>query len=220
MKECTLIIGNKNYSSWSFRAWFALKLTGTAFTEMLVPLDTPDMRPTVKKYSPAGKVPVLVHGEHAVWDSLAIAEYLAELFPEKQLWPEEVHERALARSVVAEMHSGFQAMRQQIPMNMRASFPNTPIDADAKADVARILDIWKSCRAAHNKQGDFLFGHITIADCYFAPVVSRFATYQVALDPVSAAYAEAVQAHPVYQEWKQAALKETFMIDKYERKAA
>ena len=216
MAPLTLVIANKTYSSWSLRAWLALKLTGAAFEEIVVPLDRPTTASDIARHSPTRKVPVLRDGALTVWDSLAITEYLAERFPAAGLWPAEPGARAHARAVAAEMHAGFQALRQNMPMNVRAAKPGRGLSPEVMADIERITALWRDCRACYGAGGPFLFGPFTAADCFYAPVVTRFTTYGVALDPVSAAYAEAVHAWPALIEWCADAAAEPWRIEKYE----
>jgi glutathione S-transferase len=204
----TLVIGNKNISSWSMRPWVVAKAFGIPFTEVRVLLDQADTAANIARYSHAGRVPVLVAGEITVWDSLAIAEYLAEQFPDKNLWPQDVAARALARSVVAEMHSGFAGLRTAMSMNIKARLPGCGRTAAAQGDIGRICEIWEECLARYGHRG-FLFGEFSIADAFFAPVVTRFQTYGVSLAPALQAYCERVLAHPAVAEWIDAALRET-----------
>ena len=207
-----IVIGNRNYSTWSLRGWLALRQTDADFEEVLIPLDTPTMHDEIRAHSAAGRVPVLIDGDITVWDSLAIVEYLAERFPQAGLWPADRAARAHARAIVAEMHSGFTAMRGHYPMNIRRAPAARPQDAAVEADVARILAIWNEARARFGAGGDFLFGSFTAADAFFAPVVSRLITYAVPVDAVSRAYMEAVVAHPAMAEWCEAALRETWIV--------
>jgi glutathione S-transferase len=204
----TLVIGNKNISSWSMRPWVAARAFGIPFAEVRVLLDQDDTAANIARYSHAGRVPVLVAGEITVWDSLAIAEYLAEQFPDKHMWPQDVAARALARSVVAEMHSGFTGLRTAMTMNIKARLPGRGRTAEAQADIGRICEIWEECLARYGHRG-FLFGDFSIADAFFAPVVTRFQTYGVALAPALQAYCERVLAHPAVAEWIAGALLET-----------
>jgi glutathione S-transferase len=210
--EFTLIVGNKNYSSWSLRGWLAARLAGIAFNEQLVRLSEPGSRSVLLEHSPAGKVPVLKHGRRVIWDSLAIVEYLAEQRPEAGLWPADAEARALARSIVAEMHSGFVALRSYMPMNLRKSLPGNGQGPDVAGDIARIGAIWQDCRSRFGTGGPFLFGAASAADAMYAPVATRFRTYGVALDPVAAAYVEAVHAWPAFREWQATALAEPWII--------
>jgi len=217
MAEMTLCIGNKNYSSWSLRAWLVLKATTVAFEEVVIPLDQPTTRETILKYSPSGRLPVLKHGDLSVWESLAIAEYLAEAFPTFNLWPKDQAARILARAVSAEMHAGFAALRQHLPMNIRSSFHDREITPEVQADINRIMAIWRDCRMQYGEaSGEFLFGGFTIADAMFAPVVTRFRTYRIELEREAQAYCDAVMALPAMQEWAAAARNEPMIIEKYE----
>lgn len=211
MSGLTLVIGNMNYSSWSLRPWLVLKATGAPFTIIRIPLDQPDTAARIREQSPAGKVPVLKDGALVVWDSLAICEYLAEKFPEARLWPETAATRAQARAVAAEMHAGFAALRQALPMDIRRREPRQASGAVA-ADIARVREIWNSCRAAHGSGGPWLFGRYSIADAFYAPVATRFRTYGVPLDPVSEAYVEATMARDAMREWIAAAEAESETI--------
>lgn len=210
----TLVIGNKNYSSWSLRPWLVLKQAGLTFDEVGIPLQTLESRAQRLAYSPAGKVPVLVDGDITVWDSLAICEYLAERHA--VLWPQSAVERAFARSISAEMHSGFMDLRTHMPMNCRKTFPGKGDTPEVMRDIARIIAIWEDCRARHTEAGPFLFGHFTIADAMYAPVVLRFRTYAVELPAVSQAYADAIIALPAMQEWLTAAQVEAETIPQFE----
>ena len=212
MGRLTLVIGNKNYSSWSLRAWLALKKTGVEFDELLIPLSRPETEAAIKAHSPSGRVPVLKDGDREIWDSLAIGEYLAERFPEAGLWPADAGMRALARSICAEMHSGFPALRGGMPMNLRARLPGKGRSPEVGADIARVQEIWETCRGRVGEDGLFLFGGFTLADAFYAPVVSRFHTYDVATGDVCRAYAEAVWAWPDLQDWAAAASKEPYTI--------
>jgi len=205
----TLVIGNKNYSSWSLRPWLALKAAGQDFEEILIPLRQPATKASILAHSPAGKVPVLKHGDLLVWESLSICEYVAETFPAAGLLPGDARARAVARSVMSEMHAGFGALRRDLPMDIhsKGSVPRQ-LTEESRADVARVQQIWQDCRGRFGQGGDFLFGGFGIADCMYAPVATRFRTYGVALDPVSAAYVEAIYAHPAMQEWIAAAAGE------------
>ncbi len=216
MAEITIYLGNKNYSSWSLRPWLSLKQTGVAFDEEVIPLSEPTTRSTILRYSPSGKVPALKHNELTVWDGLAICEYLAETFPEAKLWPADKAARAVARSVSAEMHSGFAALREHLPMNMRSSFPNRGVTPEVQADINRIAAIWRDCRKRFGESGPFLFGSFTNADAMYAPVVSRFRTYKIELDEAAQEYTDAVWALPALQEWLTAAKNEPMIIESAE----
>jgi glutathione S-transferase len=213
----TLVIGNKNYSSWSMRPWLALKATGIAFDEVVIPLYTGDAdKRRILAFTSSGKVPVLVDGDVTIWDSLAIIEYAAERFPKAQLWPDDVAARAHARSVCAEMHSGFASLRNECGMNIHRPVASKPLSDAARADIARVQDIWTDCRARYGRLGPYLFGRFTAADAMFAPVVHRFRTYAIELDPISQGYMAVMMALPAFQEWTQAALAETMVIEKFE----
>jgi glutathione S-transferase len=208
-----LVIGNKNYSSWSLRPWLALKWTGEPFDEVRIPLDTPETAAAIRQWSAAGRVPVLVvDGKLTIWDSIAICEYLAERFPEARLWPKDPETRAVARSVSAEMHSGFALMRKHLSMDCRTRYPEREWPEAVAADLARVQQIWRDCRTQYGRGGDFLFGHRTIADAMYAPVVSRFLTYAVPMDDICRAYSEAILALPAMVEWFAAAEAETEVL--------
>ena len=211
----TLVIGNKNYSSWSMRPWVALVAAGIPFTEVRVLLDQPDTATNIARYTASGRVPVLLAGEMTIWDSLAICEYVAEQFPEKHLWPQDVAARAMARSVVAEMHSGFPDLRSAMSMNIKARLPGRGRTPGAQADIGRICEIWEEClsRFGHH---NFLFGDFSIADAFFAPVVMRFQTYGVALAPALQAYCARMLAHPAVARWVEEAMAETEIADAHE----
>lgn len=206
MSELTLVVGSKNFSSWSLRPYLALAHTGQPFSEVLVPLDTPETEALIALHSPSGRVPVLKHGDTVVWDSLAICEYLAEAFPAAKLWPEDRAARAMARSVTAEMHAGFQALRTNLPMDITARKSVPGLDAPGvHGDIARIQALWMGCRERHGKGGPFLFGAFSIADAFYAPVVTRFVTYGVPFRPELAAYRDAVLGLPAMLKWTEAA---------------
>ncbi len=213
----TLILGNKNYSSWSLRGWLALKQTGARFEEVLVPLSQPGTREAILRHSPSGRVPALRDGELVIWDSLAIGEYLAEKHPAAGLWPAEAPLRAIARSVAAEMHSGFAALRTALPFNARRTPSPLARTPEVEADVARIVEVWNDCRARYGAGGPFLFGKPTLADVMYAPVVGRFHVYGVPLAGAAAQYADAVLALPAMKEWFAAARVEPYTEAKYER---
>jgi glutathione S-transferase len=220
MAEFTVVIGNKNYSSWSLRGWLMAKAARIDFDEIVVPLDSPDTQPTIRKHSPSGRVPVLLHRGLAVWESLAIAEYLNELKPESTLWPAAAAARAHARAISAEMHAGFADLRDNMPMNIRASYAGKGMTPAVRADIERITSLWRDCRkrfvGASPKDDGFLFGAFGAADAMYAPVVTRFRTYAVALDSDAEAYCKAVLAHPAMKEWVDAAKNEPWLIAKYE----
>jgi glutathione S-transferase len=216
MADFTIYIANKNYSSWSLRAWLMLKQTGAAFDEVLIPLRETTTRASILRHSPSGKVPALQHGDHVVWESLAIGEYLAELFPEAGLWPDAARARSIARAVSHEMHGGFRPLRSQLPMNMRSTFPNRGVTPEAQADINRVTALWRDCRKRFGQGGLFLFGAFGIADAMYAPVISRFRTYKVELDAEAQDYADAVWAMPALQEWFAAARNEPMIIEEFE----
>jgi glutathione S-transferase len=213
MADFTLYIGNKNYASWSLRAWLMLKQTGVEFDEVVIPLYEPGSRTELLRHTPSGRVPALHHGPLVIWESLAIGEYLAELFPEARLWPADRQARAVARAACAEMHSGFQALRNHLPMNMRSSFPNRGVTAEVQAEINRITALWRDCRKNFADGDVFLFDHFTIADAMYAPVVSRFRTYKIELDREASDYVEAIWGLPAMQTWLAAARNEPMIID-------
>ncbi len=210
MTQLRLIIGNKNYSSWSLRPWLLLRHLGLAFEEQQILLDLPDSSAKLLAVNPAGRVPALRHGELLVWDSLAIGEYLCELAG-KGL-PRERAARAVARSVCAEMHSGFQALRTLWPMNARALGRKTEVTAPLRRDIARVDELWQSCRQQHGGAGPWLFGEYSLADAMYAPVVLRFRTYGAAVSSVAQQYMATVVADAPLQEWLAAAAAEPWTI--------
>ncbi len=213
-----LIIGNKLYSSWSLRPWILLKAIGVAFRETVIPLSQPDTKRNILEHSPTGKVPLLIDGDIRVWESLAIMEYIADKFPQAQVWPENTAARAHARATSSEMHAGFQALRQACPMNLGRTFkPKTSHGSDADANVARIETLWAEARKHHGSGGPFLYGTFSAADAMFAPVVTRLDTYQVAVKPETRKYMDAVLKHPAFVEWRLAALKEPWFLPDYEK---
>ena len=216
MSHPTLVIGNKAYSSWSLRPWLLMKQAGIAFKEIRIPLYRQDSKENILRYSPAGRVPVLEDGSLKVWDSLAICEYLAEKYPHKRLWPRETRARANARSVSAEMHSGFANLRSQMPMNVRRRMPGRGRTPEVLAEISRIQAIWSDCRARFGADGPFLYGEFSVADAMYAPVVSRFYTYEVELDGGAREYAAFVYALAAMQEWITGANAETEVIAEYE----
>ena len=215
-----LIIGNKNYSSWSLRGWLADKQSGLAFEEILVQLHGDDWQVQRKQDELApssGKVPILWDGDAVVWDSLAILEYLADKVGRDRFWPKQDDARAMARSMVAEMHSGYLPLRLQCPMIIRRRLEAARIGADAKADVLRILTLWAEARARFGKGGPFLFGSFSAADIFYAPVVSRFMTYGVPVPGFAVAYMQAVWEHEWLQDWVDAAEAEEWVIEQAEK---
>lgn len=212
-----LVIGNKNYSSWSMRPWVALRAGNIPFEEVFISLYTGAAdKQRILDFSGAGKVPILVDGEVTVWDSLAIIEYVAERFPEKRLWPEHPAHRAHARAVSAEMHSGFAALRNECGMNLHRPVRAIELSADASANIARVQEIWAECRQRYGESGPFLFGAFSAADAMFAPVVHRFRTYAIEVTKVTRAYMETMMALPAFAEWTKAGLAETIVIEKFE----
>ena len=213
----TLAIGNKNYSSWSMRPWMALKNAGIAFDEVVIPLYTgPSDKQRILDFTRSGKVPALVDGDLTVWDSLAIIEYVAERFPEARLWPQDVAARAHARSISAEMHSGFVPLRNECGMNIHRPVGSKSLSADARDNIVRVQQIWSECRAKHGGQGPYLFGAFTGADAMYAPVIHRFRTYDIEVTPVVRAYMDTMLANAAFREWTDAALAETLIIEKFE----
>lgn len=213
MSTPILVIGNKNYSSWSLRPWLAMRVAGFAFQELRIPLYRPGAAEEIRRYSPTGKVPCLVAGAVRVWDSLAILEYVAETQP---LWPQDPVARAMARSVSAEMHSGFQELREHMSMNVRMRYPGKGHTAGALADIARVTALWSECRVQHGSGGEFLFGEFSAADAMYAPVVMRFRTYEVELPATCRAYADAILALPAMREWIAAAEAETERLEQFD----
>lgn len=209
MAALTLVIGNKNYSSWSLRPWLALKAAGQSFDEVMILLRQPETKANILIHSPAGKVPVMKHDDLLIWESLAICEYVAEMSPGAGLLPDDPRARAIARSVMSEMHAGFAALRRDLPMDLhRKGAAGGQPSEETRHDIARIQQIWQDCRGRFGRGGEYLFGRFGIADCMFAPVATRFRTYGVRLDPLSAAYVDAIYAHPAMQEWIAAAAGE------------
>lgn len=204
----TLIIGDKTYSSWSLRAALALELTGVAYAQQLITLNRPDSKARMLQHSPAGQVPVLLSPDGGISDSLAIAEYLAECYPQAGLWPKARDARALARSLCAQMHSGFGALRSHLPMDLKRNQRLPALAPEVQADILRICAMWHDCRQRFAQEGPFLFGPPSIADAYFAPVASRFRSYQVALPADACAYVDTVYQWPAFQRWYQAAQEE------------
>ena len=207
-----LVIGNKNYSSWSFRPWLAMKVADLAFDETVISLEAADFKTRVMELGGSGRVPVLIDGDVRVWESLAILEYLAEKFPAARLWPESVAARAHARAIASEMHAGFAALRRHLPMNVARPVKFRALDAGAAKDVARIDAIWRQCRAKFGRGGVFLFGAFGAADAMFAPVVWRFHTYAVEVGATASDYMRAMMALPAWNEWRDAARRETWIL--------
>ncbi len=215
-----LIIGNKNYSSWSLRGWLAAKQSGLSFEELTVHIDGDDWQAMKRQdgnFQPsAGKVPVLWDGEVVVWDSLAILEYLADKVGRDRFWPKDDEARGMARAVVAEMHSSYMALRRECPMNIRRRIEDHSISDDAMADIVRILQLWAEARARFGKGGPFLFGTFGAADVFYAPVVSRFITYGLNVPGFAQAYMQAVWEHDWMRAWVSAAETEDWTIAQYE----
>lgn len=211
-----LILANKNYSSWSLRPWLVLRAAKLVFEEVVIPLDEPGTEAAIAKVSPSRRVPVLEDDGLRVWDSLAIAEYVAEKAPEAHLWPKDREGRAIARAVSAEMHAGFTAMRTEMPMNLKRS--NVPVrpSAACQADVRRVAEIFGTMRGAHRDEGPYLFGAWSIADAMFTPVATRFRTYGVILGGAAQDYVETLLSNPDFAEWERAALEETASITRYD----
>jgi glutathione S-transferase len=210
-----LVIGNKNYSSWSMRPWLALRANDIPFEEIFISLYTGAVeKQKILDVSGAGKVPILIDGDVTVWDSLAIIEYIAEQFPERRLWPEHPAHRAHARSISAEMHSGFAALRNECGMNLHRPVRAIELSADARANIARIQEIWGDCRKRYG--GPFLFGAFGAADAMFAPVVHRFRTYAIDVAKETQAYMDTMTALPAFAAWTSAGLAETTIIEKFE----
>ena len=220
MADFTVVIGNKNYSSWSMRGWLMARIAGIEFEEVVIPLDLPETQPAIRKHSPSGRLPVLLHRGLAIWESLAIAEYLNDLKPEAGVWPSSAAARAHARAISAEMHAGFADLRNNMPMNIRASYPGKGMTPGVRADIERISGLWRDCRkrfaGAFQKDDGFLFGTFGAADAMYAPVVTRLRTYGVKVDSDGDAYCNAVLAHPAVKEWIDAAKHEPWLISAYE----
>jgi glutathione S-transferase len=210
MSDLTLVIGNRNYSSWSLRAWMLLRHVGLEFREVLIQLDTPTTRDEMEKYGPSGRVPVLLDGELTVWDSLAICEYAAELAGRG--WPADARARAVARSICAEMHSGFINLRMEWPMNARARHRRSAITPGLEADIDRVDEIWNDCRRRFGAAGPWLFGQYSIADAMYAPVVLRFNTYGARISETARWYMATALEDPILQSWLAAAKAEPWTI--------
>jgi glutathione S-transferase len=212
MARPTLVIANKNYSSWSMRAWVLLRAFGIAFDEVVLKFGTEAWKRDVRRYSPTGLVPVLLLQEEPVWDTLAIVETVAERWADRAVWPVNARARQVARSVCAEMHAGFRELRSGMPMNIRSRYPGKGMTPGVREDIARITTIWTECRARFGGEDEFLFGAFSAADAFYGPVVTRFATYAVSLPPVCEAYASAIHSHPAVAEWIAAARAETEVV--------
>ena len=215
-----LIIGNKNYSSWSMRPWIAMKVAKIPFEETVISLNAPNFKDVLGPVSGTGKVPTLIDGDVRVWESLAILEYLAEKFPNARLWPADSAARALARAISNEMHAGFLPLRRLMPMNMWRPVIKRELTPEVAANVKRIETMWSECRARYGQKGGgpFLFGAFSAADAMYAPVVTRLKTYAVQMDSDTDAYCKAVLAYPSMKEWVDAAKNEPWLIESYEMK--
>ncbi|MFI4914830.1 MAG: glutathione S-transferase family protein [Steroidobacterales bacterium] len=212
MAQFTLVIGNKNYSSWSMRPWVLLRQAGIAFKEVQLKFDDAARAEGVEIYSPTGLVPVLMTDGQPVWDTLAICETVAEMFPQQGLWPADARARQVARSICAEMHAGFRDLRGAMPMNIRSAHAGKGMNPAVRKDIERIVSIWQSCRERCGRGGEMLFGSFGVADAFYAPVVMRFMTYAVELPPVAQAYANAVRTLPAVLDWVAAARQETGFV--------
>ena len=211
-----LVIGNKNYSSWSLRAWFLLREVGIEFDEVRIPLDTDTFADDIAGLSPTGRVPVLIHEGEQIWDSLAIAETVAERWPDSKLWPTDPVVRAHARSVSAEMHSGFVALREAMPMNCRAMGRKVALPVEVAADIDRVFAIWSDCHHRYGNSGKWLFGRFSVADAMYAPVVMRFRTYGISLPDSASVYPKRLLESPAIQEWLLESESETEVISQDE----
>lgn len=213
MADLCIVLGNRNYSSWSLRPWLVLKHLGVSFDEVIVPLMQDNFKEELLKHSPSGKVPVLKVDGQEIWDSLAICEYLNESYPDAHLWPQDDTARAVARSVSYEMHSGFFEIRNGMPMNVRRTIDGFEPSSLCQVEIKRIEEIWTSCRERFGGNGDYLFGDFSIADAMFAPVVSRFKSYGIAVNPTCQMYMETILQMPTMQEWTEDAIGEEWVID-------
>jgi glutathione S-transferase len=211
-----LIIGNKNYSSWSLRPWIAMKQMGIEFEEIRIPLYQSGSSEAIAQYSPAARLPILLDGNRTIWDSAAILEYLAERFPERPFWPQNIEARTVARCVSAEMHSGFFALREQMPMNCKARFLGKGKSPASEKDITRVRQIWNDCRSQFGEGGEFLLGEFSIADAVYAPVVLRFVTYGVEVNSVGQAYMDSMMKLPALQAWISAGIAETEAMSQYD----
>lgn len=222
MEPLHLYVGNRNYSSWSFRPWLAMRHAGITFDVTVIPLafdgtsGPGERNAEIRKISPSGRVPVLTHGKIVVWESLAILEYVNDVFPECRLWPDYIGERGMARAVSHEMHAGFAALRAEAPMNMRRTPSRIDLSEAARRDVARIEELWLDCRGRYGDTGPFLFGDFSIADAMYAPVVNRFHVYEIPVTPISRAYMDTVRALPAWNEWEAQAHAEPWVIEEEE----
>jgi glutathione S-transferase len=208
----TLVIANKTYSSWSLRPWLLMKQLGVAFDEITIPLDQPDTREKVLKHSPAGKVPILIDGDVTVWESISIMEYVGEAYG-APIWPEDRKARAMARSVAAEMHAGFAALRSACPMNLGKKYAQRDRGEAVARDVSRFSGIVRDARGLFGAGGPFLFGAFSAADAMYAPLATRLDTYSVPLDATTRSYVDAILSLPAFQEWRSAAMKEAWIVE-------
>jgi glutathione S-transferase len=213
MSPIRLVIGNKNYSSWSLRAWLCLRKCNVEFEEVLIPLDTPEFAARIKDFSPTGRVPVLSHEGLTIWDSLAICEYLNEALAGGSLWPQDIASRSLGRSMVAEMHSGFMALRSEMPMNCRALNRRVPMNESLRTDIDRLCSLWTIALTGHAQNGPWLLGEFSIADAMFAPVVMRFRNYGVQLPGLVQAYSDHLLDDKDIRAWVEQALQETWIVE-------
>jgi len=211
-----LVIGNRNYSSWSFRPWIAMKVATIPFDEEVISLYVDGSREQILKHSPGGKVPILIDGDTHVWESLAIFEYLAEKFPNTGFWPADRAARAHARAISTEMHAGFVPLRSECGMSFWRPPAKRALSAAAQADIARLQEIWTDARVKYGAGGPFLFGKFSAADAMYAPIVQRFIAYDIDVSAPVKAYMQAMTALPAWQEWRRAALRETWVIPKFE----
>ena len=214
MATATLSLSSKNYSSWSFRAWLMARMSGIKFSEIIVPPEDTAARAEILLLSPSILVPCLTYDGIRVWDTLAIGDFLNEIAPKKGLLPKDRAQRAHCRSICGEMHSGFVSLRSALPMNLKGHFKDFKIWSKAQSDIERITSIWRECQGAYG--GPWLFGEFSVADAMYAPVATRFQTYDVKLDPVCAAYAKRVLEHPFVMEWIEAAKLEREEIEELE----
>jgi len=210
--KLALVVANKNYSSWSMRPWVLARQAEIPFEEIQLKFDDDTRVKGIERYSPTRKVPCLLVDGEPVWDSLAICETLAELYPQKQLWPAAPEARRVARSICAEFHSGFQGLRGAMPMNLRGRYPGKGRNAQSEKDIARVVELWTSCRGRFGGGGKLLFGRFSVADAFYAPVATRFVTYGVELPREAQAYADAVLELPAVREWSEAARRETEFV--------
>lgn len=212
MSRFKLVIGNKNYSSWSLRAWLMMKHADIPFEEIIIPLQQAETKKLIEQHSPTGRVPVIFHDDWLVWDSLSIGEYLAEIFPDKHFWPADLQARSWARSIVSEMHSGFVPMRKACRMDLKRINKPTNAPAEALHDIARIQNIWEETYERYGQNGSYLMGEYSLVDMFFAPVVTRFVSYGIPTSELCRNYINTMVNHPHMQEWTEAALKENWVM--------